>query len=271
MVRRLLAVAALFALAAGAARAQSLEKAKLLYTNRLYDEAKKEAVAIAVSSAPAEEKAAALNLLGSIAIDEGLYDAAVSNWSELVAKYPGTASAAEAEAKLPLAKRLAAAPPPPPETVVTLKPAPVAKERLEEGTVLLAGSAPEAPEYADQAVLEFMNLLASKGVKVQDAFTGRVRAPGMTRVEEFSLPNILAHAGEIGAASVLYVFIHFQGMENMRVECYSPEGKKLWSEKVSASMGASPSGMTAGFIKRMSPKIAKHVGQQGLPANSQRE
>ncbi len=271
MVRRLLAMAVFFAVSAVAVLAQTLEKARLLYTNGLYEEAKKEAVAIAVSSAPEGERAAALNLLGSIAIEEGKYEAAIANWSELVAKYPGTADAAEAEAKLPLARRLATVPPSPLQTVVTLKSAPAAEERLEEGTVLIAGSAPEAPEYADQAVLEFMNLLASKGVKVRNAFTGRAGTPGMTRVEEYSLPNILADAGKIGATSVLYVFIHFKGMENMRVECYSPEGKKLWSEKVSASMGLGPSGMTEGFIKRMSPKIAKRVGQQGLPSGRQRE
>jgi hypothetical protein len=90
----------------------------------------------------------------------------------------------------------------------------------------------------------------------------------MTRVEAFSLPNLLNHAQKVGAASVLYIFIHFDGMENMRVECYAPDGRKLWSEKVAASLGLGPSGMTAGFIRRMSPKIAAHVGKPGLPVTA---
>lgn len=248
--------------------AQSLDRAKLLYTNKLYDDAKKELVAVAVSDAPIEQKAEALNLLGAIAIDEGNYGAAITNWTELIAKYPGTKAAIEAEAKLPLARKLAEKPPSPNSTTVTVQPAPLEDEVLEAGTVLVAGSAPEAPEFADQAVLEFMNLLASKGVKVQNAFTGRLAVPGMSRVEAFSLPNLLSYAKKVGAASVLYVFIHFHGMENMRVECYASDGRKLWSEKVAASLGLSPSGMTAGFIRRMSPKIAAHVGKEGLPVTA---
>lgn len=248
--------------------AQSLDRAKLLYTNKLYDEAKKELVAVVVSDAPTEQKADALNLLGVIAIDEGNYGAAITNWTELIAKYPGTRAAIEAEAKLPLARKLAETPPPLTSQTVTVQPPSLEDEILEQGTVLVAGSAPEAPEFADQAILEFMNLLASKGVKVQNAFTGRLAAPGMSRVEAFSLPNLLSYAKKVGAASVLYVFIHFHGMENMRVECYASDGRKLWSEKVAASLGLSPSGMTAGFIRRMSPKIAAHVGKEGLPVTS---
>lgn len=248
--------------------AQSLDRAKLLYTNKLYDEAKKELIAVALSDAPTEQKADALNLLGAIAVDEGNYEAAISNWTELTAKYPGTKAAAEAEAKLPLARKLAEAPPPPNATPPTIPPPPFGDEAVEEGTVLIAGLAPEAPEFADQAVLEFMNLLASKGVKVQNAFPGRLAAPGMIRVEAFSLPNLLSYAKKVGAASVLYVFIHFQGMENMRVECYAPDGRKFWAEKVGASLGIGPSGMTAGFIRRMNPKIAAHVGKAGLPVAS---
>lgn len=269
MLRSVLLLLAVLMLGTLPLEAQSFDRAKLLYTNKLYDEAKKELVAIAVSDAPAEQKADALNLLGTIAIDEGNYGAAIANWTELITKYPETRAAVEAEAKLPLARKLAETPQPPASTTITVQPPPLEDEVLEEGTVLVAASAPEAPEFADQATLEFMNLLASKGVKAQNAFTGRLAAPGMSRVEAFSLPNLLSYAKKVGAAGVLYVFIHFHGMENMRVECYASDGRKLWSEKVAASLGLSPSGMTAGFIRRMSPKIAAHVGKEGLPVASQ--
>jgi tetratricopeptide (TPR) repeat protein len=268
MIRSVILLATTILFSALALDAQSLDRGRLLYTNKLYDEAKKALVAVAVSDAPPEQRAEALNLLGAIAIDEGNYETAIANWTELVTKYPGTKAALEAEAKLPLARKLAETPPPPTSPTVTVQTPPLKDEVLEESVVLVAGSAPEAPEFVDQAVLEFMNLLASKGVKAQDAFTGRLAAPGMSRVEAFSLPNLLSHARKVGAASVLYVFIHFHGMENMRVECYAADGRKLWSEKVAASLGLSPSGMTAGFIRRMSPKIAAHVGKEGLPITS---
>jgi tetratricopeptide (TPR) repeat protein len=176
MFRTVVSLSLALTVGAVALGAQSLERARLLYTNKLYDEAKKELVAVAVSDAPVEQKADALNLLGAIAIDEGNYEAAIANWTELIAKYPGTKAAIEAEAKLPLARKLAATPPAPASTTVTIQAATVEDEKLEEDMVLVAGSAPEAPEYADQAVLEFMNLLASKGVKAQNAFTGRLTA-----------------------------------------------------------------------------------------------
>jgi tetratricopeptide (TPR) repeat protein len=267
---RFLALGCLVAilLAAPAVAAEpSLGRARLLYTNKMYDEAKRELVAVAFSAAPDEEKAQALNLLGDIAIDQSNYQAAIDNWVQVTTTYPRTAAASEATAKLPLARKLADAPAASPATAPTGagQAALVPDNPLAPGTVLVAGSAPEAPEYADQAVLEFMNVLASGGVRAQDAFAGRVATPGMSRIEAFSLPNLLSYAKKTGAASILYVFLHFQGMEDMRVECYAPDGRKLWSERVVASLGLGPSGMTAGFIRRMTPKILRHVGQPGLP------
>ena len=247
---------AVFSLAAilscGIAFGQSLDKARLFYSNKLYEDAKRELVAVAVGSGSNEDKAEALNLLGTIAVDEGNYDAAIKNWTDVTTKFPGTTSAKEAAAKLPLAEKLAA----------TQKSAsPIVKEmpRVSPGTVLVAGSAPEAPEYADQAVLEFMNVLASKGVRAKNAFPGRT--------VDASLPNLLELANQSGAAAVLYVFIHFRGMENMRVECYSADGKKMWEEKVAASLGLSPAGMTEGFVRRMKKKLESHVGGACFPVN----
>lgn len=250
-------VVAVFGLAlclcCGAAFSQSLDKAKLLYSNKLYDDAKRELVLIAVGGGPDEEKAEALNLLGSIAIDEGNYDAAVKNWTEATTKFPSTAAAKEAAAKLPLAQKLSS----------TQSSTPPSGERVPEGeapgTVLIAGSAPESPTYADQAVLEFMNFLTSKGVRAKSAFAGPAA--------DATLPNLLERASRSGAASVLYVFIHFHGMENMRVECYSADGRQLWGEKVAASLGLSPAGMTESFIRRMKKKLEEHVGGPCLPVN----
>ena len=242
-------------LSCGVACGQALEKAKLLYSNKLYEDAKRELVAIAVGSGPEEQRAEALNLLGTIAIDEGNYDAAIKNWSEVANRFPETAAAKEATAKLPLAEKLAANQGSSPTTGEG-KP-----ERDLPGTVFVAGSAPEAPEYADQAVLELMTFLTSKGVRAKNTFPGRT--------VDATLPNLLERANRVGAASVLYVFIHFQGMENMRVECYS-DGKKSWEEKVAASLGLGPSGMTESFVRRMKKKLEDHVGGPCLPVHTGR-
>lgn len=250
-------IVAVFSLAlclfGGVAFSQSLDKAKLLYSNKLYEDAKRELVLIAVGGGSAEDRAEALNLLGSIAVDESNYDAAVKNWTEATTRFPGTVAAKEAAAKLPLAQKLAStqgSTPPSGES---------AQEREMPGTVLVAGSAPESPAYADQAVLELMNFLTSKGVRAKSAFVGRSA--------DATLPNLMERASRSGAASVLYVFIHFHGMENMRVECYSADGRQLWDEKVAASLGLSPAGMTESFIRRMKKKLEERIGGPCFPVN----
>ena len=102
-----------------------------------------------------------------------------------------------------------------------------------------------------------MNFLTSKGVRAQNAFPGRT--------VDATLPNLLDLAKQSGAAAVLYVFIHFHGMENMRVECYSADGKKMWDEKVAASLGLSPAGMTESFVRRMKKKLEGHIGGPCFP------
>jgi hypothetical protein len=236
--------------------AQSLEKAKLLHANRMYEDAKREAVAVVFSEAADGEKADALSLLGTIAVDQGDYETAIRNWTELTTKFPGTPAALDAVTKISLAKKL----------LPRERPADVPSDSSQdEGAVLVAGVAPEHPQYADQAVLEFMNFLSSNRVKTANVFAGRVSDATRGRVSDVSLPNVLAHAKKVKATSVLYVYIHFRGMENMRAECYSSDGRKLWQEKVAASFGMSPSGMTEGFVKRMKGKLAKHLGGSCLP------
>lgn len=239
------------------ASAQSLDKAKLLYANKLYEDAKKELVAIAVSAAAEEDRAAALDLLGTIAIDEGNYEAAIANWTQLIERYPASAEARAAGGKLPLAKKLAA-------SVPSEGASPVA-ERVPPETVFIAGSCPEAPEYADQAVLELMNFLTSSGVRVQNAFTGRLSDATWGRSEMVSLPNVLQHAQLVGASGVLFVFLHVTGAESMRVESYGADGRKLWEEKVVVSGGVTKAGLTQSYVRRISKKLAPRVGGPGLP------
>ena len=119
--------------------------------------------------------------------------------------------------------------------------------------------------------MELINHLASKGVRAKNAFAGRMSDATSGRSFQVTLPNLIAQAAETKAASVLYVYLHFRGMENMRVECYSPDGRKLWQEKVSASLGSSPAGMTDSFVRRMKGRLEKHVGRPGLPISNTTE
>jgi tetratricopeptide (TPR) repeat protein len=251
--RRVSVLAASLLLSVAVLSAQSVDKAKLLFANKLYADAKKEAIALVFSDRADAEKAEALNLLGAIAVEQGDYRAAITNWSELISKHPSSPLVQEAQAKLQLVKRLAD------------RESPMPEQSQMHQTVLIAGVAPEHPAYADQAVLEFMNYLGSKQVRATNQFPGRLSEATSGRVAEVTLPNLLAKAREGGASSVLYIYIHFRGMENMRVECYAPDGRKLWQEKVAASLGMSPSGMTEGFVRRMKAKLERHIGDQCFP------
>lgn len=136
-------------------------------------------------------------------------------------------------------------------------------ERPLQGAVLVAGSAPGTPSYADHAVLEFVNFLASKGVRAEDAAAGRSSDATISS-------NLLEQADQSGAVSVLFVSIGFQGINNMRVECYSAEGgEKVWEEKVSSLFGLSASSMTENFVRRMKKKLEDHIGGSCLPVTGE--
>jgi hypothetical protein len=69
--------------------AASLPKARTLYENHLYDEAKKELIDVAYDErASATDKASALYLLGLINTDQGNQDVAQKTWQELAKNYP---------------------------------------------------------------------------------------------------------------------------------------------------------------------------------------
>ena len=93
-------------LAIAPATEASIEKAKLLYNALFLDDAKRELIDTISSDATDDEKAEALHLLGTIAVDEKRYDAALKTWTELIARYPSTTAAKEADGKLPLVRLL---------------------------------------------------------------------------------------------------------------------------------------------------------------------
>ena len=231
------------------ASAADLAKARLLYDSRLLEDAKRELVEIAVSEAPAAEKAAALHLLGTIAVDEKRYESALKTWNELVVQFPATEDARQVQDKLPLVKALAEqdgaklnTPVPPPAA-------------LSLPSVIVAGSGTET-EFVEQAVTEVMNFLASRGVGVSRAPGGMAAVPELTK---------LATTG--GATSVLVLVLRFGYIENLRAECYSPEGRLQWQVKVAGSFGATKAGVTEGLINRIKEKLQPHVGTACTPTS----
>jgi len=231
---------------------QSVDKAETLFENGLNDDAKRILVEIVYSADHTEaEKAAALDLLGDIAVDEKRFEAARESWEGLVRAYPDTPAAESVDGKLALLDQLdaqgndATAPDPPAIQGPDLT-----------GYVIVTGVSPEAPQFLDQAAAEFVNFLGARGVKAAVPPGGHQAAMGK---------GVAQLAREAGAASVLYVNIHFRGVENMKVKCYGPEGTILWEEKVAASTSLTKAGKTEGFIRRMSKKLEKRVGGPGLP------
>ena len=225
--------------------AGDLEKARLLYQSRLLEDAKRELVDIVTSDASTSENAAALHLLGTIAIDEKRYESAVQTWSDLIARYPGTKYAEEAKERLPFAQALRDK-----TTSQSGSSTPVADMT---NSITVVGIGTEA-EFVNQTVTEFMNLLASKGVSV-------VRAPAGIS----SVPELLRQNGSNGKKSVLVLALRFGYMENLRAMCYEENGQLVWEEKASGSMGFTKSGITQGLIERVSKKIEPHIGETCLP------
>lgn len=232
---------------ANSAHAGDLVKAQLLYDSQLPVDAKRELVEVITSNASPSDKAAALHLLGTIAVDEKRYDSAIQAWNDLITRYPNTVDAREAKAKLSLVQALSE------------QSTPQAIYRDSSitgfGGVVIAGIGTET-EFVSQTVTEFMNLLASRGVTVS-------RAP----VGIASVPELLKQTSANQAKGVLVLALRFGYMENLRAMCYGPDGRLAWEEKASGSMGITKSGVTQGLIERVSKKIEPHIGGACLPNN----
>ena len=226
-------------------------KARLLYDARLYEDAKRELVATAMSDAPLEERASALHLLGTIAVDEKRYDAALRTWSDLVAQYPDTQDALLVTEKIPLVRALAEQKDPAPMSVAAAVPEP-----SELSGVVVVGTGPVA-ELAELAVVEISNFLIGSDVEASTAL-GRGT----------SLAELKPLASGSDASSFLVLTMKFGYMESLRAECYSVNGDLQWKEKASGSWGFRKERIATGLIKRIKDKLEDHLGDSCLPTTS---
>ena len=74
----------------GLCEGASIEKAKMLNTHGLRDEAKKELIDVIFGNSGAEDKAEAYFILGNIAFTEKNISAAIETWTTLLEKYPNS-------------------------------------------------------------------------------------------------------------------------------------------------------------------------------------
>jgi hypothetical protein len=93
--------AAVALLCAAVAESAPIDKAKLLYQNSLFREAKVELVGLVADEAlDRETRSLALYMLGMVALKEEQTELAASTWRDVLSKFPGTSSAELAQGSL---------------------------------------------------------------------------------------------------------------------------------------------------------------------------
>lgn len=100
-LRNLLSIALLTTGASFPAFGQSLPKARMFQQQGLNDDAKRELIAVAFSNGSQADKAKALDLLATIALDEGRVRVAVETWQSLITQYPKSDDAKAASERMP--------------------------------------------------------------------------------------------------------------------------------------------------------------------------
>lgn len=234
----LVAVVALSLLGVSAARAASLDKAKALRANGLFDDAKKELIEVAFADQSSrDEKAEAFLVLGDIGIDQENAEAATLNWQRVLDSYQGTAAAVIAAERLKLFYKLKNAPATPatrsPEApAVQPKQAPAT---YPPGTVLVT-----APDRYPWAAVEIAGALAP-GAR---PFEGSLSKAMALAASESSIRGVVAVVLTTDAA-----------YESGRVVCYLPRGGKAWEAKVMLNFGGGEERIARRFVEKLSVKV----------------
>lgn len=219
----------------GVAQAATLQKGQMLYERGLFEEAKHALVDVVTSGSTDREKAGALYLLGTIAIEQQHYPIAARMWSDLIQRYPSSMEAVEARSRLSKI----------PNGIQ------YSKVRVEapEGSappepfqgVLVTGTSAD-PRYSGQLVKEVVNLLDAKGVTV-----ARDQSPSA------------------GTISVLVLAMRFGGRDSLQAECYSRGGELVWTEKATGFLRMGKASVTEGLVREIKGKIEPHIGDTCLP------
>lgn len=265
------------------ASAADLEKARELYEEGRSVAAVRELQGVIDSDASHQVKAAALDLLGDIAVDEEDYASARDAWSRLLTEFPGEAASYAASTKLKLVSRIlgaqepAAVAQPEPTRAAELSgigtvesgsdpPRTVAEVATENrGLVLVAGGG-RPHDAAVEATQAIIDLLRQRGV---DAVSATEGIP-VVRDASSLVPMLVQQAKEQGAASALLLQAEFTSRQKMLLECFSPDGVALWRLKETGGTGVtgrewSESGINYKLLERLLDELSEKIGASGLP------
>jgi hypothetical protein len=251
----------------------SLDDARRLHEEGRTAEALAAIESVLGSDAAASDKAIALDLLGTIAVDEGQLAMARQAWLRLTEEYPDYAASHDTATKLRLVSALLkaegpAAPAPAPQPVAPAEPV----TSVPPSTEPAAPQAPATPEPTPAPSPEPMArdaapvaataapqstgrvLVAAKGKPhdavrtLSDRVVAHLRERGVNAesatggipvVEDSKmvLPLLLQRGQTENAESVLLLAADFVSMQKVALDCYSPGGAKLWKVKVSGGTG----------------------------------
>ena len=251
------------------------------------------------SDAADAEKAEALDLLGTIAVEAGQLPMAKQAWSRLVEDYPEYAAGHDTATKLSLVSALVKTVPTPevPAKVVdappaqpvaepapaAVAPAPATPARESSKPEAAAPSAPAATQADSTGIVlvaargkphdavrllsdRIVEHLRDKGVNAQSA-TG-----GIPVVEDSQmvLPLLLQKGASDNAESMVLLTADFVSMQKVALDCYATSGAKIWKVKVSGGTGwkgrpYSKTGINEELAERFLEKLDEKIGGPGLP------
>ena len=294
---RLLSLIVLVLFANSPVWSASVDTARQLHDEGRSDEALATIESILSSDAAGDEKAAALDLLGTIAVDKGYFSMAKQAWTQLVDEYPDYAADNDVGTKLRLVSALLMAEKPEepqePEEPVAEAVAPEAPtaapepETAPRAKAVPAAEAEPAPTVAAAKESSGLVFVAAKG-KPHDAVTeaskrlvAYLRERGVDATSptggipvvtdsKMVLPLLFQKGQQEGAGSVVLLTADFVTWQKMSLECFLPEGATLWKVKVSGGTGwkgrsYSQTGITEPLLQRFLEKLGKKIGGPGLP------
>ncbi len=132
------------------------------------------------------------------------------------------------------------------------------------GTAVYVAGDGKPREHFQEAAEQLMEFLAERGVAVREAPDGLA----MLQDTRAALPRYLEAARAAGAASLLYFEAQFGHREKIEIECLTPDGAGLWSEKVTGGLGLSDRKVNKRLMNRFLDKLEPRIGGPGLPTDS---
>ncbi len=266
------------------ASAATLERAREFYLSGDRPAARSELRELLASDEPGPDRAAVLQLLGQLEVDERNWQAALDAWSELTDEH---ALSPEATAISPAIRPLQAlvecacepaaspvqtgteriategpaaaapaVPAPTPAPSRTVAPAP---------GLLLVGAWGAEYDAAQEAVGGLIEFLESAGVGVRAAST---EVPAI-RGPEAVLSYLLEEAQLAGADGVLFMKSRFDFREYVEITRYDLDGNQIWRDKTTGSRSLKESRYRGkpswSLVERVKTRLSKRIGTPDLP------